>query len=122
MLKQACGACKAAGIIAIIGALNWGLIGITGNNFIEGVFGVGIGATKIIYVLMGLSGLALLVSFLLFAQNAKSKNILKNNYRPLMFFLGYRLLFQSSSVRLGALSRVANGFRKCFNNQLISIF
>lgn len=63
MLKQACGVCKAVGIIAIIGALNWGLIGITGNNFIEGVFGAGTGATNIIYVLMGLSGLALLVSF-----------------------------------------------------------
>jgi hypothetical protein len=63
MLKQACGICKIVGIIAIIGALNWGLIGITGNNFVEGIFGAGTGITRAIYILVGLSGLALLASF-----------------------------------------------------------
>ena len=63
MLKQACVFCKVVGILAIIGALNWGSIGLTGNNFVEGIFGVGTGITKALYILVGLSGLALTVSF-----------------------------------------------------------
>ena len=63
MLKQACIFCKIVGILAIIGALNWGLIGVTGNNFVEGIFGAGSGITKVLYILVGLSGLALIVSF-----------------------------------------------------------
>ena len=49
MLKSDCGVCKIVGIIAIIGALNWGIIGLTGNNVVEGIFGAGTGITKIIY-------------------------------------------------------------------------
>ena len=62
MLKQACPLCKVVGVIAIIGCLNWGLIGLTGTNFVEQIFGSG-GITRVIYVLVGLSGVALLVSF-----------------------------------------------------------
>ena len=71
MLKQACSCCKVVGVIAIIGATNWGLIGLTGNNFVEGIFGVGTGATRIIYILFGLSGLALLVSFFMVCPKCK---------------------------------------------------
>ena len=63
MLKQACIICKFVGVFAMIGALNWGLIGLTGNNFVEGVLGAGSGITKLAYILVGLSGLALIVSF-----------------------------------------------------------
>ena len=62
MLKQACPLCKVVGVIAIIGCLNWGLIGLSGTNLVEQIFGSG-GLTRVIYVLVGLSGLALLVSF-----------------------------------------------------------
>jgi len=62
MLKQACIACKIVGVIAIIGALNWGSIGLTGTNFVESILGHG-GLTKAVYILVGLSGLALLASF-----------------------------------------------------------
>jgi len=63
MLKKACIICKIVGILAIIGALNWGSIGLTGNNFVASILGEGSGLTKIVYILVGLSGLALLVSF-----------------------------------------------------------
>ena len=62
MLKQACGLCKVVGLIAILGALNLGIAGITGNNIAEQVLGTG-GALKVFYILVGLSGLGLLVSF-----------------------------------------------------------
>lgn len=63
MLKQACLLCKIVGAIAIIGALNWGLIGIANFNLIDLIFGVGSLAARISYIVIGLSGIALLVSF-----------------------------------------------------------
>lgn len=42
-------------ILVIIGALNWGLVGL-GYNLVEGLFGVGT-LTTIIYILVGLSGI-----------------------------------------------------------------
>ena len=48
--------------VAIIGAINWGLIGIFKFNLVEFLFG-GMGwLTRLIYILVGISGLYL-VSF-----------------------------------------------------------
>jgi uncharacterized membrane protein YuzA (DUF378 family) len=63
MLKQACLLCQFVGAVAIIGALNWGLIGVAGFNLIDFLFGAGSVTTRIIYSAIGLSGVALLVSF-----------------------------------------------------------
>jgi uncharacterized protein len=62
MLKQSCAICKIVGAIAIIGALNWGLVGLFQVNLVEQIFGAG-AATQWIYALVGLSGIALLVSY-----------------------------------------------------------
>ena len=69
MLKQACPFCKVVGLIAIIGCLNWGLIGLTGTNLVAQIFGSAV--AKIIYILVGLSGLALLVSFFIICPKCK---------------------------------------------------
>ena len=63
MLKQACLFCKIVGAIAIIGALNWGLVGVANFNLIDQVLGAGSVASRIVYSVIGLSGLALLASF-----------------------------------------------------------
>ena len=63
MLKQACTLCKVVGAIAIIGALNWGLIGLANINLVDQVLGAGSGIARIVYILVGLSGLALLASY-----------------------------------------------------------
>jgi uncharacterized membrane protein YuzA (DUF378 family) len=63
MLKQACFLCKIVGIFVIIGALNWGLIGAFNYNLVEAIFGSMTTVTRILYGLVGLSGLLLLVSF-----------------------------------------------------------
>ena len=60
MLKKACIVCKIVGALAIIGALNWGLIGLNGTNLVEQLLG---SAARFAYILVGLSGLALLVSY-----------------------------------------------------------
>ena len=62
MFKQACLLCKIVGLIAILGALNWGLIGLMNLNLVEQIFGIS-QITRIIYIVVGLSGIALLVSY-----------------------------------------------------------
>jgi uncharacterized membrane protein YuzA (DUF378 family) len=46
--------------IAIIGALNWGLIGLFQFNLVSALFGSMTLVTRIVYTLVGLSGLYLI--------------------------------------------------------------
>ena len=43
-------------LFVIVGALNWGILGLTDTNVLAEVFGTGT-LTDVIYVLVGLSGL-----------------------------------------------------------------
>ncbi|HEY6199360.1 MAG TPA: DUF378 domain-containing protein [Candidatus Binatia bacterium] len=61
MLKNACALCKVVGALAIIGALNWGVMALFHVNMVEQV--VGMGMANWIYMLVGLAGIMLLVSF-----------------------------------------------------------
>lgn len=71
MLKQACLLCKVVGAIAIIGALNWGGVGIANVNFVDHFLGAGSMAARIVYILFGLSGVALLTSFFMVCPKCK---------------------------------------------------
>jgi len=51
-----------AWILVIIGGLNWGLVGAANNNVLEAIFGDMSSATRVIYVLVGLSAIWMLVS------------------------------------------------------------
>lgn len=44
-------------VLVIIGAIVWGIIGIFNFNVVEAIFGVGSIISKIIYILVGISGL-----------------------------------------------------------------
>lgn len=48
---------KVALVLVIIGALNWGLIGLFDFNLVETLFGIDNIMTKIIYVLVGIAGI-----------------------------------------------------------------
>lgn len=50
-------------IIAVIGALNWGLIGLFGFDLVAMLFGEMSALSRIVYVLVGISGLWLLTFF-----------------------------------------------------------
>lgn len=66
---------RTALVIAIIGALNWGLIGLFQFDLVASVFGGGeqSGAfARIIYVLVGISGIILIS--LLFKNDDSSRN------------------------------------------------
>ncbi len=51
-------------VLVIVGAINWGLIGLTGMNLVTSLLGDGTMLTRVVYILVGLSGLYS-VSFLL---------------------------------------------------------
>ncbi len=46
----------AAWLLVIIGALNWGLIGVARLNLVEAILGLGT-LTQVVYILVGLAGL-----------------------------------------------------------------
>jgi len=48
---------KIALALVIIGAINWGLIGIFNFNLVDAIFGVMSVLSRIIYTLVGISGL-----------------------------------------------------------------
>ena len=62
MSKEKCGVCKVMAALVIVGALNWGLVGALNFNLVDHLFGVGTLISRIVYGLVGLSGLVLLVS------------------------------------------------------------
>ena len=44
-------------VITIIGALNWGLIGLLDFNLVDAIFGVGSLLSRIVYTLVGICGI-----------------------------------------------------------------
>lgn len=50
-------------IIAIVGAINWGLVGAFNFNLVAALFGADSGLTRLVYSLVGLSGLYQLYPF-----------------------------------------------------------
>ncbi len=48
---------KIALVLIIIGAINWGLIGFFGFNLVSAIFGEMSALSRIIYALVGISGL-----------------------------------------------------------------
>ncbi len=48
---------KIALLLVIIGAINWGLVGIFNFNLVDAIFGVMSVISRIIYILVGISGL-----------------------------------------------------------------
>lgn len=71
MLGQSCWCCKIVGAIAIIGALNWGLVGVANFNLVDYLLGAGSVASRVVYALVGLSGIALLTSYFTCCSNCK---------------------------------------------------
>lgn len=60
MSNNLCGLHKTAWILVWIGALNWGLVGAFNFNLVETILGSVPTVERIVYVLVGLSALAML--------------------------------------------------------------
>ncbi len=48
---------KIALVLTIIGALNWGMIGLFDFSLVSSIFGVDTAMTRIVYTLVGIAGL-----------------------------------------------------------------
>lgn len=48
---------KIALVLTIIGALNWGLVGLFDYNLVDALFGVGSFTSMLIYILVGIAGI-----------------------------------------------------------------
>jgi len=44
-------------VLTIIGAINWGLVGLLNFNLVDTIFGVGSMLTRIVYSIVGIAGL-----------------------------------------------------------------
>lgn len=55
--------------IGIIGAINWGLIGLFGFNLVAFLFGTNSFLTNAVYVLVGLSGLYMIMFYTRIDEN-----------------------------------------------------
>ncbi len=71
MTGQKCFICKIAGLLAIVGALNWGLVGLVNLNLVTRLLGEGTTPTRVVYILVGLSGLLLLAGCFLGCPGCK---------------------------------------------------
>ena len=50
-------------VLVVIGALNWGLVGLFNFNLVAAIFGSGSALSRIIYVLVAIAGIYLIASF-----------------------------------------------------------
>ncbi len=60
--KGMCALHKAAWVLVIVGALNWGLIGIAKFNLVMSLLGAYPMVERVVYVLVGLAGLMMLTA------------------------------------------------------------
>jgi len=54
---------QVANILVVVGALNWGLVGLLDLNVVHMVLGSMAGLEKIVYILVGLSGVLALANW-----------------------------------------------------------
>ena len=47
---------KLVGWVLVVGAVNWGLVGLLNLNIVESVLGAGSLLTKVVYIAVGLAG------------------------------------------------------------------
>jgi uncharacterized membrane protein YuzA (DUF378 family) len=62
-----------AGFLTVVGALNWGMVGLFNFNLVRSIFGPMSMFSRLIYALVGLSGLYLLFSFFFEGYEEKAR-------------------------------------------------
>ena len=62
MMNKSCLVCMIVAGLVILGAINWGLIGIFGLNLVGKLFGEWSILSRIIYILIGVAGVIKLIT------------------------------------------------------------
>ncbi len=63
-----------AKILVLIGALNWGLVGIANFNLVAAIFGELNLISRIIYILVGVSAIFLIISCFFWKKSCSKEN------------------------------------------------
>ncbi len=61
MMQNMCGLHKVAWVLVLIGALNWGLVGVFEWNLVESLLGTLPAVVRLVYVLVGVSAVLMLL-------------------------------------------------------------
>lgn len=69
-------------ILVIIGAINWGLVGATHFNVVDTLFGAGSALSRIVYVLVGLSGVYVALASPWFARTTHREEVRTGGMDP----------------------------------------
>ena len=54
---KSCIVCKIVALLVIIGALNWGLVGLMDLNLVAKLLGAGSMISRVVYILVGIAGI-----------------------------------------------------------------
>lgn len=61
VMKKGCAGHKLAWLLVLIGALNWGLVGLFDLNLVSMIFGSVMWLERLVYILVGLSAVLVIV-------------------------------------------------------------
>ena len=70
--NKKCILCKIAGLLVVIGAINWGLVGILNFNLVSFIFGDMTTLSRVVYGAVGVSGVISVISCLKCCPGCKS--------------------------------------------------
>ena len=62
-MKKCCAICTVGTLLAVVGAINWGLVGLFQFNLVTQLVGDGTTLAKVIYGLVGVGGVVTLLGF-----------------------------------------------------------
>lgn len=65
MVSGNCGVCKIVGLLAAIGAVNWGLVGFFEVDLVAQLLGTMTTGARVVYGLIGIAGVIKLFSFVM---------------------------------------------------------
>jgi uncharacterized membrane protein YuzA (DUF378 family) len=66
-----CPVCKIVGLVVVIGAINWGLVGAFNYNLVSSLLGFGSAGEKAVYIVVGVAGVMKLLSCFICCPLAK---------------------------------------------------
>lgn len=56
-------------VLAVVGGLNWGLVGFFNYNLVDKILGVGSGASRVVYAVVGVAAVYLVYTFTKLVSN-----------------------------------------------------
>ena len=66
-----CPLCKVSGLLVVLGAINWGLVGAFNMNLVTRLAGMGTTAEKVVYIVIGIAGVLKLLSCFIHCPGSK---------------------------------------------------